>query len=37
MPVVEMDEFAKVVNMLDGVLERRLPAGEQRDNEKKPT
>jgi hypothetical protein len=34
---VEMDELAVLVDVLDRVLERRLPAGKQRDNEKKST
>jgi hypothetical protein len=34
---VEMHELAELVDMLDRVLERRLPAGKQRDDEKKST
>ena len=31
-----MDEPAEMVDVLDRVLQRRLPAGKQRDNEKDP-
>ena len=33
---VEMDEFAELVDVLDRVLQRRLPGGKQRDDEKNP-
>jgi hypothetical protein len=34
---VEMHEFAELVDVLDRMLQRRLPAGEQRQDEKKST
>jgi hypothetical protein len=37
MAVVEMDELAELVDVLDRVLQRRLPAGKQGENEKKST
>ena len=36
MAAVEMDELAELVDVLDGVLQRRLPAGKQRDGEEDP-
>jgi hypothetical protein len=33
---MEMDELAELVNVLDRVLQRRLPAGKQRNCEKDP-
>lgn len=32
----DVDQGAQLIDMLDRVLQRRLPAGEQRDDEKKP-
>jgi hypothetical protein len=32
-----VDEPAELVDVLDRMLERRLPAGKQRDNEEKST
>jgi hypothetical protein len=37
MSAVKVDELAELVDVLDRVLERRLPAGKQRENEKKST
>ena len=37
MAVLEMDKLAELVDVLDRVLQRRLPAGQQRENEKKST
>ena len=37
MTAVKVDELAELVDVLDRVLERRLPAGKQRENEKKST
>ena len=34
---VEMDELAELVHVLDRVLQRRLPAGKQREKEQKST
>jgi hypothetical protein len=33
---MEMDELAELVDVLDRVLQRRLPAGKQRNGEKDP-
>jgi hypothetical protein len=33
---MEMDELAELVDVLDRVLQRRLPAGKQRSGEKDP-
>jgi hypothetical protein len=33
---VEMDEFAELIDVLDRVLQSRLPAGKQRNGEKDP-
>jgi hypothetical protein len=33
---MEMDELAELVDVLDRVLQRRLPAGKQRNREKRP-
>jgi hypothetical protein len=36
MAAVKMDELAGLVDVLDGVLQRRLPAGKERNGEKDP-
>ena len=36
MAAVEMNELAQLVDVLDRVLQRRLPAGKQRNREKDP-
>jgi hypothetical protein len=36
MAAVEVDELAELIDVLDRVLQRRLPAGKQRNREKDP-
>jgi hypothetical protein len=36
MAAVEVDEPAELVHMIDRVLQRRLPAGKQRESKKDP-